>query len=154
MMVMTAKVNLKKITILLGALALVVIALAVAFGGRSEPTSAKPVSDNEARVQFLKSFGWDAAATPVESGRVKIPAGRSEVFDRYAQLQKSQGYDLGPYAGKTVMRYVYQITNYPNATEPVYATLLVHKNQIIGGDVTNTSPDGRVQGFTRPDTTP
>ena len=154
MMVMTAKVNLKKITILLGALALVVIALAVAFGGRSEPTSAKPVSDNEARVQFLKSFGWDAAATPVESGRVKIPAERSEVFDRYAQLQKSQGYNLGPYAGKTVMRYVYQITNYPNATDPVYATLLVHKNQIIGGDVTNTGPDGRVQGFTRPDTTP
>ena len=149
MMVMTAKVNLKKITILLGALALVVIGLALAFGGRSEPTSAKPVCDNEARVQFLKSFGWEVAATPVESDRVKIPAEQSEVFDRYAQLQKSQGYDLAPYAGKTVMRYVYQITNYPNATEPVYATLLVHKNQIIGGDITNTGPDGRVQGFAR-----
>ena len=149
MMVMTAKVNLKKITILLGALALVVIALALVFGGRSAPTSAKPVSDNEARVQFLKGFGWEVAATPVESGRVKIPAEQSEVFDRYAQLQKSQGYDLAPYAGKTVMRYVYQITNYPNATEPVYATLLIHKNQIIGGDVTNTSPEGRVQGFSR-----
>lgn len=150
MMVMTAKVNLKKITILLGAVALVVIGLALAFGDRSEPTSAKPVSDNEARVQFLKSLGWEVAATPVESGRVKIPAEQSEVFDRYAQLQKSQGYDLAPYAGKTVMRYVYQITNYPNATDPVYATLLVHKNQIIGGDVTNTGPDGRVQGFAMP----
>ena len=150
MMVMTAKVNLKKITILLGALALVVIGLALAFGGRSEPTSAKPVSDNDARVQFLKGFGWEVSATPVESGRVKIPAEQSEVFDRYAQLQKSQGYDLAPFAGKTVMRYVYQITNYPNATDPVYATLLVHKNQIIGGDVTNTGPDGRVQGFAMP----
>ena len=150
MMVMTAKVNLKKITILLGAVALVVIGLALAFGDRSEPTSAKPVSDNDARVQFLKGFGWEVAATPVESGRVKIPAERSEVFDRYAQLQKSQGYDLAPYAGKTVMRYVYQITNYPDATEPVYATLLVHKNQIIGGDITNTGPDGRVQGFAMP----
>ena len=149
MMVMTAKVNLKKITILLGALALVVIALALAFGGRSAPTSATPVSDNEARVQFLKSFGWEVAATPVESGRVKIPSEQSEVFDRYSQLQKSQGYERAPYAGKTVMRYVYQITNYPDATEPVYATLLVHKNQIIGGDITNTGPEGRVQGFAR-----
>ena len=149
-MVMTAKVNLKKITILLGALALVVIALALALGGRAEPTSAKPVSDNDARVQVLKSFGWEVAAAPVESGRVRIPAEQSEVFDRYAHLQKSQGYDLAPYAGKTVMRYVYQITNYPDATEPVYATLLVHKNQIIGGDVTNTGPDGKVQGFTMP----
>ena len=150
MMVMTAKVNFKKITILLGALALVVIGLALAFGGRSEPTSAKPVSNNDARVQFLKGFGWEVSATPVESGRVKIPAERSEVFDRYAQLQKSQGYDLAPYAGKTVMRYVYQITNYPDTAEPVYATLLVHKNQIIGGDVTNTSPEGKVQGFAMP----
>ena len=149
-MVMTAKVNFKKITILLGALALVVIVLALVFGGRSAPASAQPISDNDARVQFLKGFGWDVAATPVESGRVKIPAEPSEVFDRYAQLQKSQGYDLAPYAGKTVMRYVYQITNYPDATEPVYATLLVHKNQIIGGDVTNTSPEGKVQGFVMP----
>ena len=150
MMVMTAKVNLKKITILLGALALVVIALALALVGRAEPTSARPVSGNEARVQFLKSFGWEASASPVESGQVKIPAEQSEVFDRYAQLQKSQGYDLAPYAGKTVMRYVYQITNYPDAAEPVYATLLVHKNQIIGGDVTNTGAEGKVQGFAMP----
>ena len=148
-MVMTAKVNFKKIALLLGALALVVIALMALLGDRAQPTGAAAVSDNDARVKFLESFGWEVTATPVESGRVKIPAEQSEVFDRYAQLQKSQGYDLAPYARKTVMRYVYQITNYPNATEPVYATLLVHKNQIIGGDVTNTSPEGRVQGFSR-----
>ena len=29
-------------------------------------------------------------------------------------------------------------------------SLLVHKNQIIGGDVTNTSPEGKVQGFAMP----
>ena len=150
MMVMTAKVNFKKITILFGALALVVIALALVLGGRTETTSASPVSDNEARIQFLKDFGWEVAATPVESGRVKIPAEQSEVFDRYAQLQKSQGYDLAPYAGKTVMRYVYQITNYPGAAEPVYATVLIHKNRIIGGDITNTSPDGKIHGFASP----
>ena len=154
MMVMTAKVNLKKITILLGALALAVIALVMLLGRPAQQTGTQPVSGNDARVEFLENFGWEVSPTPVESGRVKIPAERNEVFDRYAQLQKSQGYDLAPYAGKTVMRYVYQITNYPDATDPVYATLLVHKNQIIGGDITNTGPDGRVQGFTRPDTTP
>ena len=71
----------------------------------------------------------------------------TEVFDRYNQLQKNQGYDLSHYAGKKVMRYVYQIQNFPGATEPVYATVLVHKNQVIGGDVTNTAPGGKVQGF-------
>ena len=150
MMVMTAKVNLKKITILLGALALVVIALVMLLGRPAQTTGASPVSSNDARVKFLENFGWTVSPTPAESGRVKIPAEQSEVFDRYAQLQKSQGYDLSPYAGKTVMRYVYQITNYPEATDPVYATLLVHKNQIIGGDITNTSPQGKIQGFAMP----
>ena len=62
----------------------------------------------------------------------------------------SQGYDLTPYAGKTVMRYVYRITNYPGATEPVYATLLVYRNEIIGGDVTDTAAKGIIHGFKMP----
>ena len=150
MMVMTAKVNLKKITIILGALALMVIALAVLLSRPAQATGAKPISSNDDRVKFLESFGWQVSPTPLEAGRVKIPAEQSDVFDRYAALQKIQGYDLAPYAGKTVMRYVYQITNFPEATAPVYATVLVHKNQIIGGDITDTGADGKIQGFAMP----
>ena len=72
------------------------------------------------------------------------------MFDRYNALQKSQGYDLTQYAGKTVMRYVYKITNYPGATDPVHATILVYKNQIIGGDITDTSASGIMTGFKKP----
>ena len=87
---------------------------------------------------------------PVETSQVKIPSETSEAFDRYCLLQKSNGFDLKPYAGKNVMRYVYQINNYPGATEPVYATLLVYKNQIIGGDITDTSAKGQIRGFKMP----
>ena len=45
------------------------------------------------------------------------------------------------------MRYVYKINNFPGATEPVYATILMYKNKIIGGDITDTSARGVVQGF-------
>ena len=48
------------------------------------------------------------------------------------------------------MRYVYKVQNFPGATDPVYATVLVYKNQVIGGDVTNTGPGGKVQGFKMP----
>ena len=48
------------------------------------------------------------------------------------------------------MRYVYKINNYPGATDPVYATVLVYKNAIVGGDVTDTSPNGKIQGFKMP----
>ena len=121
-------------------------AFALRFG-MNGPITAPAVSSNDGRVQFLKDFGWDVTTSPVESSQVKIPETSGEVFDRYNALQKTQGYDLSKYAGKSVMRYVYKVNNYPNATEPVYATLLVYKNQIIGGDVTNTSAQGKIHGF-------
>ena len=149
MMVMTAKVDMKKIALILGAVAAVIVALILLLGGGEETqtTSAKPVSNNDARVGFLTNFGWEVASSPVESGQVRIPEEASEVFDRYNKLQKSQGYDLTQYAGKNVMRYVYKVNNFPGATEPVYATVLVYKNQIIGGDITDTAAGGKVQGF-------
>lgn len=159
MMVMTAKVNFKKTLTLVGILAGLIVAVILLFGGsNSAETSAPTVSGNDARVQFLKDLGWDAAASPVEANQVKIPDQTTEVFDRYNALQKSQGYDLTQYAGKSVMRFVYKINNYPGATEPVYATLLVYKNRIIGGDVTDTAAKGRIQGLKiskdTPNTTP
>ena len=151
MLVMTAKVDKKKIAMILAAaIVLVACILLLAGGGDSQSTAAPTVSGNDARVAFLKSFGWDVATSPKESSQVKIPSEPSEVFDRYNALQKSQGYDLSAFAGKTVMRYVYKINNYPGATEPVYATVLVYKNQIIGGDVTDTAAKGHIRGFKMP----
>ena len=152
MMVMTAKVDLKKIMIILAAVAAVILSLILLLGGGedSTETSAPAVSGNDARVKFLTDFGWEVASSPVESSQVKIPEEPSEVFDRYNTLQKGQGYDLTQYAGKKVMRYVYKVNNYPGATEAVYATLLVYKNQVIGGDITDTSVKGKIQGFKMP----
>ena len=154
MLVMTAKVDKKKIAIIFAAVVVAVAALILWIGGGkdAEPTAAAAVSNNDARVAFLKGFGWDVTTSPVESSQVRIPAESTEVFDRYNALQKSQGYDLTQYAGKTVMRYVYRINNYPNATEPVYATVLVYKNQVIGGDITDTSAKGQIRGFQMPQT--
>lgn len=153
MMVMTAKVDLKKIIMIIaGAAALILAAILLLGGGESDaaPTAAS-VTSNDGRVQFLKDFGWDVTTSPTESSQVKIPKESSEVFDRYNTLQKGQGYDLSAYAGKSVMRYVYKINNYPGATAPVYATVLVYKDQVIGGDVTDTSPGGKIRGFKMPE---
>ena len=156
MMVMTAKVNFKKIMVILAAAAALLLTLILLLdSGTSETTAAtvSAVSGNDSRVQFLKNFGWDVVTTPTESSQVRIPQQSSEVFDRYNTLQKGQGYDLSTFAGKNVMRYVYQINNYPGAKAPVYATLLVHKNQVIGGDVTDTTPGGKIRGFKMPEAT-
>ncbi len=154
MFMMTAKVDKTKIIVALGAVAVTIALLLALFGGGSgnpEPTAATlpPADSNDGRVQFLSSLGWEVTVSPVESMQIRIPRESSEVFDRYNDLQKSQGFDLSRYAGKTVMRYVYQINNYPGATEPVYASILVSKDEIIGGDITDTAPGGKIQGFVR-----
>ena len=152
MFVMTTRVNKKKIIGLLAAAAGLIALLIILFGSSDATATAAPsVATNDGRVQFLKDFGWEVAASPVESGQVRIPETSSEVFDRYNALQKSQGYDLSKYAGKTVMRFVYKISNYPGATDPVLATLLVYKDQVIGGDVTDTAAKGVVRSFKMPD---
>ena len=151
MMILTAKVNMKKVLIVLGAIAALLIGIIALFGGEdstaTSATTSPAVSDNDSRVSFLKDFGWEVTTSPVESSQVRVPSETSEVFDRYNQLQQAQGYDLYQYSGKKVMRYVYKVTNYPGATDPVYATVLVYKNQIIGGDITDTASGGKVQGF-------
>ena len=154
MMVMTAKVDMKKILLILAAIAALILAVVLLSGGGDTTQTAAPApGSNDARVKFLTDFGWDVATSPKESSQVKIPKETTEVFDRYNALQKGQGYDLSKFAGKTVMRYVYQVNNYPGAKAPVYATLLVHKNQVIGGDITDTAAGGHIRGFKMPETT-
>ncbi len=152
MFVMTTKVNKKKIAIILGAAAAFIAILVLLLSGRQSVSTGSDmtISTNDDRIRFLASFGWEVMASPTETSQVRIPAESSEVFDRYNALQKAMGYDLAPYAGKTVMRYVYTVKNYPGATEPVYATILVANNQIIGGDITNTAATGKIQGFDLP----
>lgn len=152
MVVMTAKVNFKRILMILALVAAVLLVLIYLLGGSKEtmaPAVGK-VTDNDGRVSFLKSFGWEVVNSPKESGQVLIPREATPVFERYNALQKCQGYDLSKFAGKKVMRYVYTVQNYPGATEPVYATLLIYKNRVIGGDVTDTAPGGKVRGFEMP----
>ena len=151
-MFFTAKVDVKKIVIAVIAVVAVIVGLIALLGGNddSQATAAAAVSGNEARVEFLQNQGWEVAASPTESGQVRIPQTATDVYDRYNALQKSQGYDLTQYAGKTVMRYVYKVNNYPGATDPVYATVLVYKNQIIGGDITDTSAKGTVSALLKP----
>ena len=150
MMVMTAKFNFKKVMMILGAVAAVILALILMLGGNqpeAAPTASAAMDSNEQRIQFLRDLGWEVNPQPVESGKVKIPKDTSSVYERYNNLQKSQGYDLSQFAGKKVMRYVYQVTNEGSASAPIYATMLISGGKMIGGDMTDTGAGGKIWGF-------
>ena len=152
--VITTKVSKTKIAaaaaLVIAALVLIGV-LAAAGTGLKEDEDTRNGEPNEARVAFLTKCGWQVNAEPVQTQSVKIPAEDSEVFRRYNELQKSQGFDLTQHAGRQATRYVYEVLNYPGSDHPVYATLFVLEGKIIGGDVTDTAPQGKMQGLKRTD---
>lgn len=150
MFVITTKVSKTKIaavaTLVIAAIVLAAI-VAAAKNGKTETLDQRNGETNEERAAFLSECGWQVNAEPVQTQSVKIPAEDSEVFRRYNELQQSQGFDLTEYAGKTALRYVYEVLNYPEADGPVYATVFVLDGKIIGGDVTDTGANGKMQGL-------
>ncbi len=160
MVILTAKVSKGKLAAIVLLILFVVVLLAVLLKNADEPTpvtdgeqtvSASEVRTNEDRVAYLAQFGWEVSAEPVQTQEVRIPTDPSDVFERYNDLQIAQGFDLHDYAGKTVRRYVYEIENYPGGDGQYYATLLICKGAVIGGDVCAAEKGGVMHGFAMPE---
>ena len=160
MVMVTAKLSKQKLLLIAALLVDVVVVLCLCLHGsgnssETPDTAQEPVAvdvkTNEGRVAFLASFGWEVAEEPVQTQEVRVPTEPNEVFQRYNELQISQGYDLTQYSGKTLRRYVYTVTNYPAADGgPYYATVLVYKNEVAGGDVCSAAQNGVMHSFTMP----
>lgn len=103
---------------------------------------------------FLSSFGWETPEEPVEIRTVAIPAAFNATYLRYNEIQLENGFDLREYQGKTVVKYVFQVLNYPGLKndDSIYATCLVYHGNIIGGDVCSVKIDGFMHGFQREQT--
>ncbi len=110
-------------------------------------TDYSDMTTNDKRVAFIESFGYKVNAENYEKEEVTIPAKFDAVYTRYNDIQRAQGLDLKKYKGKTVTRYTYYVTNYPNYDGKVACTLLIYKDDIIGGDVTGLDGNGFVHGF-------
>ena len=156
MMIMAAKVPKKKllIAVLLFILAAAVLAVCLGRSGGAgqpqQPAARQKVATNDERIAFLASYGWEVKEKPVQTQQVLVPTQPGEVFQRYNELQQSQGYDLMQYAGQTLSRYVYEITNYPAREGTYYATLLILEDRVVGADVASGAKDGVMHALSRP----
>ena len=158
MLVYTAKLTKTKMALFAGAVLLLLIAVIAAVTslddrktedalGAAAPASFRNIRTNEDRIRFLEAWGWKVEAEPAESREVMIPAEFDDVYARYNELQQAQGLDLTKYAGKTVQRYTYRVTNYPGQTENVLANLLVCKNRVVGADICSAEYRGFMHGL-------
>lgn len=163
MVIMTAKLSKSKLIAiaLLLVMLIVIVSICLSRAGKSDAPQtetetqttvpAENIKTNDDRVAFLTAFGWEVSGEPVQTQQVRVPTDPSEVFLRYNELQRAQGYDLSTLAGKTLNRYVYEVLNYPDADGKYYATLLVYKDAVVGGDVCSSAKNGVMHGFAMPD---
>lgn len=107
------------------------------------------IKSNEDRINFLKQFGWEVNAQAIKEQEVLIPAEFDKIFAEYNEIQRKQGLDLSAFKKKSVMRYTYTVTNYPNYDGEVQVNILVYRNTVIGGDVCSADVNGFVHGFER-----
>ena len=133
--------------------ALLVSLLLCAAAGQLSDAQAAPScpegSTPQQRLDYILSLGWE-----VHDGErceeVVLPEVFGSSYDSYLTLQRECGFDLSPYAGQTVQRYCYEVTNYPGGEGTVLLNLLVYQGQIIGGDVRTTALDGFMQSLAFP----
>ena len=116
----------------------------------SESYRFDKVKTNEDRIGFLSQFGWKVKEEPIESSEVTIPDSFDKIFVGYNEIQKRQGLDLSKYKNKKVMRYTYEVTNYDGYNGTVYATVIVYRNKVIGGDICSADVKGFIHGFVAP----
>ena len=150
MFIVTAKFSRRKVAFAaVCLLALIALPLAL-LSGRSKTPDAVTVETNDARVDYLRSRGWEVEGEPIETLSVPLPDELVEPYLSYNELQLTQGFDLNAYCGKTLERYTYVVTNYPDRADGCQADLYVCEGAVVAGDIVCTGEDGFMAGLEYP----
>lgn len=145
-MVLSLNSNIKKILCLLLVIAVIVAGAFIVPKMVKEPIKHYGETE-EQRVNFLASFGYQVDPEAIDCRTVTIPKEFNDIYSKYNDMQKAQGFDLRPFKGKECTQYIYLINNYPDTDREIHATLLVRDGVIIGGDVCCAEADGFMHGF-------
>ncbi len=88
-------------------------------------------------VRMLAGLGIEVEEKPVQSGNVTVPETFDAAFEKYNDLQKSQGFDLEKYHGKKVKRYTFKVkSTYGKVPlRDCFATVIVYKKKAVGADI-------------------
>ncbi len=96
---------------------------------------------------FSAQFGWKINLQPIEVTEIIVPYEFNDIYEYYNDIQKQQGLDLSKYKGERCRKYTFKVLNYPNSND-VNINLLVFKNRVIGGDISESTVNGFIKKFT------
>ncbi len=97
------------------------------------------------RQEFFAQAGFTVNPIPIEVKEIIIPEEFDETYNKYNELQNSQGLDLSAYKGLRVKSWSYEITNYPgfeNSNGQIRGNILTHKGVVIACDISNIEMNG------------
>lgn len=101
------------------------------------------VNTTAGRQEYLHDLGWEIDPATEDVRETTVP----EAFDRtmadYNALQREQGFDLLPYAGKPVTIVTCALSGQPDTL----VTLWICDGVVIAGDVHTTAMDGWMKGI-------
>ena len=150
----------KKIAAAIGAVIAVLILISVFKGCSSGSSDCEPSTESEkadmsafgedGRLKFISSLGWEVKRDSGEMQEILIPAHFDDVYNEYNKIQISQGTDLTGYAGRTVQRWTYDITNFDGYGPDcglIKLNLLILDSKVIGGDVCSVEQGGFMRSF-------
>ncbi len=97
-------------------------------------------STHEKRMIYARSLKLNVDEENSSSKETQIPESFSEVYKNYNELQKRAGFDLSDFKGEAVTVYTYSLLGGKQNL-----TLIVHKGNIVGGDIADISVNGKME---------
>lgn len=94
------------------------------------------------RMDYISSLGYSICDEAIEEEKIVLPFIFSDFYEKYNDIQLESGYDLRNYCGCTVTKYSYRINT--SSIENYRINLLVHKGEIIGGDISAENFGGEI----------
>ncbi len=122
----------------------VILALLVAFFAAfawlsSLKASAVDGGTHAKRMEYISSLKIEVDEENFTQKETVIPKDFGQVYAEYNKLQKSAGFNLESFKGKSVTVYSYPIKNAERNL-----TLIIYKDEIIGGDIADTEINGKM----------
>lgn len=92
------------------------------------------VKTDEDAERFAEQFDCEAEEL-YSLQEMYVPIYFDEIYSKYNELQKKQGFDLEPYKGEKCKLYIYKLKDYEIDNAQAYMSVLVLKDRVIGGHI-------------------
>lgn len=98
---------------------------------------------------FIEENGYKVSSPLTKE--ITIPSEFSDVYEKYNELQRRQGFDLRRHKGKSAVSYTFNVTGYVDKNgkpdSDVQIHIIVCDGKIVAADIASTRLDGFMEAL-------